>query len=68
MEQSDRSVILNNIEELIRVTDYELLKEKCQNIKLLSSVMVNYIEVSHSEEFHKHFYFFFSMCYEENVL
>lgn len=47
MDQTDKQTILNNIDKLMEVTEFELLIEKCQNAKLISNIMVRNIHVSH---------------------
>lgn len=47
MDQIDKQTILNNIDKLMEVTEFELLIEKCQNAKLISNIMVRNIHVSH---------------------
>lgn len=40
MESNDRQMILSNIEQLMRYTEYQNLINKCQERRLLSNVMV----------------------------
>lgn len=46
MDQNDRDKILNNINRLIEVTDYDLLIEECLNRNILFPQMKEKIEVS----------------------
>lgn len=46
MDQNDRDKILNNINRLIEVTDYDLLIDECLNRNILFPQMKEKIEVS----------------------
>lgn len=51
MEQEHRTKILNNIDELIRSTNYGVLVRACLSQNLLSQLMVDKIQVSDFKSF-----------------
>lgn len=45
MEENDRKKILNNLNNLVKCTNYDILVEKCLENKLLFPQMIEEIEV-----------------------
>lgn len=50
MEKEHRRIILDNISELIKLTNYEILMKKCLDRKIMFPIMKSEIEVNSDKE------------------
>lgn len=50
MEKEHRRIILDNISELIKLTNYEILMRKCLDRKIMFPIMKSEIEVNFSDD------------------